>query len=506
MKIFSIPQIREADAYTIAQEPIASIDLMERAATACANWIAERYDTSIKLNILCGLGNNGGDGLAIARLLAQQGYTTETFIINYSEKRSADLITNYERLKAVKTNSSIQEIHSLEAFQQTFLITPQTVVIDAVFGSGLNKPLEGLAAQVTGHVNKLHAHVIAIDVPSGLYSDELNAPSDEIMIAEYTLSFQFPKLSFMLPETAAVVGEFDVLDIGLHPDYIAHTSTKNYFVTKSDVAQLLKKRSSNANKGNFGHSLIIAGSKGKMGAAVLASKACLRSGTGLLTVHVPACGNDVLQISIPEAMCNADTEQNYITGLPPIERYNAIGIGPGIGQEKQTENVVKLLIQNTPVPLVLDADALNILSENKTWLAFIPANSIFTPHPKEFERLAGNASSGMERLQLLREFTIKNKVYVVLKGAHTAIGCPDGTVFFNSTGNPGMAKGGSGDALTGVITALLAQHYTPEQACILGVYMHGLAGNFAARGTSVESMLASDLIDCIGDAFNYIRF
>ncbi|MCW3084222.1 MAG: carbohydrate kinase, YjeF related protein [Bacteroidetes bacterium] len=504
MKIFSIPQISEADAYTIAQEPVAPIDLMERAAIACTNWITERYDTNIHFKILCGLGNNGGDGLAIARLLAERGYTTEAFIINYSEKRSADFITNYERLKALQKNNVIQEIHSAEAFQQTFTITPQSVVIDAVFGSGLNKPLEGLVAQVISHVNKLHAHVIAVDVPSGLFGDEQNAPSDEIMIAEYTLSFQFPKLSFMLPETAAFVGEFDVLDLGLHPEYIAHTSTKNYFITKTDVAPLLKNRSKSAHKGNFGHSLIIAGSKGKMGAAVLASKACLRSGTGLLTVHVPACGNDILQISIPEAMSHPDTEQNFITELPSLEKYKAIGIGPGIGQEKQTENVLKLLIQNTPVPLVLDADALNILSENKTWLAFIPANSIFTPHPKEFERLAGKASSGMERLQLLREFSIKNKVYVILKGAHTAIGCPDGTVFFNSTGNPGMAKGGSGDALTGMITALLAQHYTPEQACIIGVYLHGLAGNFAARASSVESMLASDLIDCIGDAFNYI--
>jgi NAD(P)H-hydrate epimerase len=309
----------------------------------------------------------------------------------------------------------------------------------------------------------------------------------------------------MFPETTVCVGEFSVLDIGLHQQYIDHTSSPYNFITRNDAAALIKKRSKVAHKGNFGHSLIIAGSYGKIGAAVLAAKACLRSGTGLLTVHVPKCGYEIIQAVVPEAMASADEELNFITEHVLLTAYNSIGIGPGIGTEAQTQNVLKLIIQNTPVPLVIDADAINILAENKTWLSFLPANSILTPHPKEFERIAGKASISEERLKLQRDLSIRYKIYVVLKGAHTSVSCPDGNIYFNSTGNPGMAKGGSGDALTGIITALVAQQYSTQQACILGVYLHGLAGDFAAHEGSQESMIASDLIDHLANAFNFLR-
>lgn len=506
MKIFSIPQIREADAFTIAQEPIASIALMERAALACVHWLTERFESSYTFNIICGLGNNGGDGLAIARLLAARGYTVEVIVVRYSEKHSEDFESNLLRVSAdsVSGRLNMVEVHSLEAFHTAFVTNAQTIIIDALFGSGLNKPVEGLVAGIISIINQSKRTVVSIDMPSGLFADLLNGAEDVIMNAHYTLSFQFPKLSFMFPETAACVGEFSILNIGLHQHYIEHTSTPYFFTTQREACLLYKKRSKSAHKGSFGHALLLAGSKGKMGAALLSAKACLRSGAGLLSVHIPECGYSILQTGLPEAMVSTDTEQDYISSLPSLERYTAIGIGPGIGTEQQTQNVLKLLIQNSSVPLVLDADALNILSENKTWLAFLPANSILTPHPKEFERLAGKCANNEERLKALREFALKNKVYVILKGAHSAIAFPDGSVHFNSSGNPGMAKGGSGDALTGILTALLAQGYTPEATCVFGVYLHGLAGDFAAHALSEESMLPSDLIEHLSDAFRFV--
>ena len=506
MKIFFTDQIKEADKYTVEHEPISSIGLMERAAAACVKWIVERYTCEITFNIICGLGNNGGDGLSIARLLTERNYKTNVLIINYSEKRSADFVFNYDKLKSISENkNNIHQINTIESLRTTFSLSDESVIIDALFGSGLNKPVEGFAADVIEFVTQCTNKIISIDVPSGLYCDVLNKINDKIISANYTLTFQFPKLSFMFPETSNYVGEFDILDINLHPTYIRSTASQNYFLTKNDITTLLKKRNKTAHKGNFGHALIVAGSYGKMGAAVLSTRACLRSGVGLVTVHIPKAGNEIVQIAVPEAMADVDSEQNFISDSINLDRYNAIGVGPGIGIEKQTQNVVKLLIQNSIAPLVFDADAINCISENKTWLAFVPAGSIFTPHLKEFERMTGKSANSLERLHAQREFSIKNAVYVVLKGAHTSISCPDGNVFFNSTGNPGMATGGSGDVLTGIITSLLAQGYTSYQACVLAVYIHGSAGDFASYNKSEESMIASDIIEYLPQAFNFLR-
>jgi ADP-dependent NAD(P)H-hydrate dehydratase / NAD(P)H-hydrate epimerase len=506
MKILTSQQIKAADQYTITHEPIASIELMERAANACVEWITEKFNTDFNFNIICGLGNNGGDGLAIARLLADKNYIVDVYAVGHSENRSPDFLINYARLISLsKNNLQVKEIKSVEEFQGSFKIDTQSIIIDALFGTGLNKPIQGLAADITKVLNALSSIIIAIDVPSGLFCDELNEPTDLIVRANFTLTFQFPKLSFMLPETAQYVGDFSVLDIYLNADFIANTNTSNYFITKEDVQSFLKKRTKIAHKGNFGRILIIAGSYGKMGAAVLASKACMHAGAGLLTAHIPKTGYEILQISLPEAMVEVDSDEHFISELSTLDKYDAIGVGPGIGTEQQTQNVLKLLIQNTPVPLVIDADAINILSENKTWLAFIPANSILTPHPKEFERLTGKAKNSFERLQKQREFSIKNNVYVVLKGAHTSVSCPDGIVFFNSTGNPGMATAGSGDVLTGIITALIAQGYNSKQACILGVYLHGLAGDFSAIEKSEESMTSVDIITHLAQGFQYLH-
>lgn len=505
MKIFSRSQIREADAATIKNQGITSIELMERAAISCTDWISNKFGAEQKIIVVCGLGNNGGDGLAIARLLADRNYNVDVFIIHYSEKKSTDFSLNLQRLKLLsRIRLHIYDIKDLSSFQEAFV--PQNgILVDALFGSGLNKPIEGLTAEIINLINKKKNVTISIDLPSGLYPDILNDKNDIIISSDHTLTFQFPKLSFMFVENAKRVGEFSVLDIGLDQHFIDSENTSNYFITKETVKEFFITRERTAHKGNYGHALIIAGSYGKMGAASLSASSCLKSGVGLLTVHVPKCGYEIIQISNPEAMVEIDSEENFVTDNIRLEKYNAIGIGPGIGNEKQTENVVKLIIQNSIAPIVFDADSLNILSENKTWLSFMPANSIFTPHLKEFERLAGKAESTIERLKLQKEFSFKYKVFVVLKGMHTSISTPDGDVFFNSTGNPGMATGGSGDVLTGIITSLIAQHYSSKEACILGVYLHGLAGDFAANNKTEEGMIASDIIENIHNAFSFIK-
>ncbi len=503
MKIFSVNQIREADKFTIEKDKISSVDLMEQAAEACYGWINEKYNFNKNLVVFCGIGNNGGDGLAIAQIAQREGYEVKVIVVNYSDKWSEDFKTNYKNLKSKMDVREIKSVDEIGAVN--FNNDKEIVIIDAILGSGINRPVEGLIADCIKFINQQPLEVISIDIPSGLYCDKSNALNDGIIKADYTLSLQFPKLSFMFPENSNYVGEFTIRDIGISEEYILSNQTNYYFTTKEDVRVFLKKRNTNAHKGNFGHALIVAGSKGRMGAAVLTSKACMHSGAGLLTAHVPACGYQIIQIAIPEAMAEVDSEMDFITANIRIEKYNTIGVGPGIGIEKQTQNVVKLLIQNSSVPLVFDADAINILSENKTWLSFIPANSIFTPHIKEFERLVGKVSNTEERLKQQIEFSVKHNAFVVLKGSHTSISTPVGEIYFNSTGNPGMATGGSGDVLTGIITSLLAQEYSPKEACLLGVYLHGLAGDFAALNKTQETMIASDIINHLSDAFIFLK-
>lgn len=499
MKILTAQQIKQADEFTIKNEPISSIDLMERAAIKCVEWLKNKYNTDKSFAIFCGVGNNGGDGLAIARLLTENNYRVKVFVVEFSKNYSKDFELNLEKLK--KTNVELV-ILSEKDFQ--FKIAAESIVIDAIFGSGLNKPIEGFVAKI---IHQLNSHqVVSIDIPSGLFGeDNQHNNIKNIITASYTLTFEQPKLAMMFPQNNIFCGECTILPIGLHPDYIKTVETPYFFTTKQDVKGLVLPRQKFSHKGIYGHALLIAGSLGKMGAAVLSSKACLRSGVGLLTVHVPTVGLQILQTAVPEAMCSVDEENNHFTAIKNTEKYQAIGIGPGIGLEKQTQNALKLLIQNTTLPMVIDADALNILAENKTWLSFLPNNSILTPHPKEFERLVGKWSNDEERLKLQIDFSAKNNVIVVLKGAHTSISTPSGNVYFNSSGNPGMATAGAGDVLTGIITSLLAQGYLPENAAILGVYLHGVAGDIALEHTGEEALIASDIISAIADAFGWIK-
>lgn len=495
MKILSAAQIRQLDAYTITHEPIASVDLMERAARSLVTWFTGKFDTKKRILIFCGTGNNGGDGLAIARMLLKQGYSVHTFVVRYSDTASNDFAANYERLSPIASVSDIRQTADIPA------IEPDTITIDALFGSGLSRPVADLAAEVIRAINQSESTVIAIDLPSGLLVDAPN-PDETIIQADYTVSFQLPKLSFLLPQNMQYVGEWHVTDIGLHPKAIAAAQTNNYYVDEAFIASLVKPRVKFSHKGLYGHALLVCGSYGKMGAAVLAAQACLRSGVGLLTLHVPRCGYTILQVAVPEAMTITDASETHLTHVGDLEKFDTVGIGPGLGTATETARALEQLLQPYKKPVVIDADGLNVLAQHKALLDLLPEHSILTPHPKEFERLAGKTANDYERLDVLRRFSAQYRVIVVLKGAHTATALPSGELYFNSTGNPGMATGGTGDVLTGILTSLLAQkQYTPNEAALLGVYLHGLAGNYAARQKGYAGLIASDVTNFLPQAF-----
>ncbi len=495
MKILPVDRIREADAYTIRNEPIADIDLMERAAMACYYWLTDHLSHDREIHVVTGTGNNGGDGFAIARLLRAKEYQVEVILTGEAEKMSPSCKINHDRWISIP-GCRIQD-------GSTWIPGKECVIIDALLGTGLSKPVEGDAADLIRKINGSGAMVVSIDMPSGLFCDKSvkDAKDPAIVKATYTLTFSPPKLAFMFPENHVYTGEWILLDIGLSEDFIQQAETKNYFTDGSDVAMLIRKRTRFQHKGHFGHALLICGGRGKMGAAVLAARGCLRSGAGLTTVRVPESGIQILQTAVPEAMIAIDPDPDRYTSVPDLGSYTSIAIGPGIGTESRTQHALKGLIQVARVPLIIDADAINILSENKTWLSFIPKGSIFTPHPKEFERLAGKSSDDFERNRKQREFSFKYQCYVVLKGAQTAITTPGGECFFNSTGNPGMATGGSGDVLTGIIAGLCAQGYSPLVSALTGVYIHGLAGDLALAETGPEAMIAGDIISYLGKAF-----
>ena len=505
MKILPVDKIREADAFTIENEPIDSVDLMERAASKVYEWFVKRCKSKeVSVKIFCGIGNNGGDGLALARMLYATNIIPQVFIVRYSDKMSRDCEINFERLRDCRDVTPVAseylvpmyDIFSEDDFPQ---ISDNDIVIDAIFGSGLNRPIEGFTAELINYLNKTNA--IRIDIPSGLIletrklrNSETQKSQQPIAKVDYTLTFQFPKLEFMFPEYDPYVGKWEVLDINLHKDFIDNVETLNFYTTEDVVKPILRKRSKFSHKGTYGHALLVAGSSGKTGAALLAAEACMRTGVGLLTAHLPKDALLPMQVYLPEAMTDIDKSDTHCTEIDDILSYTAIGVGPGIGKDEETVTLLKKLLQEATQPLVLDADALNIIADNPTWLSFLPDNTILTPHPKEFDRLFGKTCNSYERLELQRKMSVVHNIIIVQKGAHTAITFPNGTCFFNSTGNPGMATAGSGDVLTGMILSLLAQRYTPAEAALLGVFMHGKAGDIAAENIGMESLIARDII------------
>jgi len=502
MKILSSTQIKEADYYTITHEPISSIDLMERAASKCAEWVLDHFHQHDEFVVLCGPGNNGGDGLVIARLLHKVNKKVLVHVLNVNQKFSDEFIFNLNRYKT-ECSSAVHEL--TENYFQVKNISSKAIIIDAFFGSGLSKPITGWIKELIIQINKLNNIKIAIDIPSGLGCDDTNFAiqfPESIMVCNHTITFQTYKLSLLLTEGICYAGNVHVIDIDLHADYLNKATTSFFSINKSVVQPLLRNRSLTGHKGTFGYALLICGSTGKAGAAALSAKSCMRSGCGLLTVLTSPDCVAAINSNVPEAMTLLynTSEGNFNLQIPA--KVTSIGIGCGLSVNKTTASLIKQLLNNYKHPLIIDASALTILSENKTWLSFLQPKRILTPHPGEFDRLFNLKNpTGYQRLCVQQEMSKKLNVYIVLKNYRTSISTPKGLIFFNTTGNNGMATAGSGDVLTGLLTGLLAQGYSPLETCLTGVYIHGLAGDFSLEKETSETLIASDLINNFSNAF-----
>lgn len=497
MKIFTAAQIRELDKYTIAHEPVKSIDLMERAAQKITAAITDQWGRDVPVVVFAGPGNNGGDALAVARMLGEQGYQVQTFLFNISGKLSEDCAFNKQRLVTKKGQPLFTEV-TLE-FDPPHL-DEGMLVVDGLFGSGINKPLSGGFASLVKYINASPATVVSIDTPSGLMTEDnsYNVRAN-IIRADYTFTLQHKKLSFLFAENQQYIGKLQVLDIGLSKEGIAKTEA-HYTMLDPGELKLLP-RDPFAHKGSMGNALLVAGSYGMAGAALLAARACMRSGAGKLTVHTPRRNVSVLQTAVPEAVLHIDREETIFSEAVPTEGYQAVAVGPGIGTSEQTCIAMISQLKRAQCPVVADADALNILASRHAWLQQLPKGIILTPHPKELERMEGQCSDSYECLVKARELAERIQGYVILKGHHTAVCMPDGHIVFNTTGNAGMATAGSGDVLTGILLGLLARGYKQREACLLAVYLHGLAGDLAAQELGEESLMASDIISYLPKAF-----
>lgn len=500
MKFFNTPIIKAIDAYTIENEPVASIDLMERAARAMADAILERY-AGRSFAVFAGPGNNGGDGLAVARMLHNAGCGVSVWLINPKGKLSPDCAVNLERLQG----TGVPVVQVADSFSMP-TINSDSIIIDALFGSGLDRPVvAGVFADVIRGIDACTNDVVAVDMPSGLLGGE-NEPSLQLIVfATLTLTLQFPKLSQLFAENEMFVGGVQILDIGLSQRAIDETPSPFFYTCKDEILPLVRPRAKHAHKGNLGRALLVAGSKGMAGASVLAARAALRCGVGLLTVHVPAANNAIVQVAVPEAMTSIDSNECCFSDNIDTERYTAVAVGPGLGQSKESEAALLHLIDNCKAPMVLDADALNILARNPAYMQRLPQGSIITPHVGEFARLFGATESSYVRLQAAQAYSMTFGVTIVLKGAHTVVVTQLGTMHFNSTGNPGMATAGCGDILTGCILSLLARGLTAPDAARLAVYIHGLAGDIAAGDKGEVALVAGDIVDSLPRAWRSLE-
>lgn len=488
--VYKAQDIRDADAFTMLQQPITSIELMEQAAITCVEWLTHHTDSHLPYILFCGPGNNGGDGLAIARLLLEKGKNLQV-VLSPSENTSPDHQINLERLREILPST-------LHTWTDGFELNNQCIIIDALLGTGINRQPDGIMSQIIQQINHCPALTIAIDIPSGLYCDE-SSNHDSIVKADYTLSFEYYKKSFLFPQSGPYCGSIQILSIGLLSSFQQHRQPWAMVTETSDLKTWIPERSAFSHKGDYGKALLVCGEKGKIGACVLAAKAALRSGLGLLTALIPESEKDILQTAVPEAMLS------FQTAKIKWAEVDAIGCGSGIGTSQDAIDKLEQILEHTRKPLVIDADGINLIASNKMLLKQLPTRSILTPHPKEFQRLSGIDTDRNRQIEEQVNWSVRYEIYIVLKGRYTSISTPEGELFFNNTGNAGMAKGGSGDALTGIITALLARLQDPFRAAIYGTHLHGLAGDFAQKKYGSESMLASDLIESLPQAWKQIQ-
>lgn len=495
MKLIPVSEIRKVEAITIDKQNITSTDLMERASTAFSGWFKNKCgNTDRTVLVVCGQGKNGGDGLAIARQLSQSGYTVKIWIVRAGSKVDNDFLLMYEKLPVRQINEILQ------INEETPLpdIAPGTVIIDALFGTGLNRRVEGLPLRMIQYINQSGCEVFSVDIPSGMPADGL--AGWPVVQSTHTLAFEFAHRAFYLKEHQEFIPDWEVVSIGLDPLAIQYAPTHCYTIDRTFVETLLKPRTRFSHKGTYGHAGIAAGSKGKYGAGILSATACLKAGAGLVTLHTTAEAAPAVHAHIPEIMVSASGD-DYVHVFPQEASYDALAFGPGLGVHAATAQAFTEWITTAQKPVVLDADALNILALHKEKLAFLPKGSILTPHPGEFERLFGASVNSQVQQDLQVKLSSSLKVYIVLKQAYTTISTPEGELYYNTTGNPGMATAGSGDVLTGILTSLLAQGYTPLESCLAGVYIHGLAGDLAAREVGMPSLVASDIIRHLSKAF-----
>ncbi|WP_299886543.1 NAD(P)H-hydrate dehydratase [uncultured Lacinutrix sp.] len=499
MKIFSKEQIYAGDKLTAEKQNISSTDLMERAGTQIFNWLHMRMQgAQVPIHVFCGIGNNGGDGLVVARHLITHGYNVKTYVINCSDKRSKDFLINYDRIKNV-TKEWPTLLSCAEDFSE-ILIDEKDIIVDAIFGIGINRPVDDWVKALFNHFRITKAFTLSIDVPSGLYTDRVVDDPEAVVNAGYTLSFQTPKLVFFLPETAKYTVQWEVLDIGIDPEYLFTTPTEADLIGKNEVLPIYKPREKYSHKGTYGHSLIIGGSYGKIGAVTLASRAALAVGAGKVTAYVPKCGYTALQASFPEAMVITDTDEDKITKIDFDIEPTVIGLGVGIGTNTKTVSALEDFLKTNITPLVIDADGLNILGKKKALLKLLPEQTVLTPHPNELERLIGKWKDDFDKLKKTKALAKKYNLIIVIKGANSIVVTAE-KLYVNTTGNPGLATAGTGDVLTGMITGLISQGYEAIAATIFAVYLHGKSADLLIEDFGYQSLIASHVIEGIGEAY-----
>jgi hydroxyethylthiazole kinase-like uncharacterized protein yjeF len=498
MKLFTREQLRMWDRVTIESHYSASSELMEVAARALAEVLVDKAP-ALRYVFLCGTGNNGGDGLVMARMLHEQQMDVLVVVAGDPASGSNDFRENLQ----VSIDGDLP-LHFMNEVPNGLELDEDTVVVDALFGSGLNRPIDGWLADLIAAVNVLPNRVVAIDMPSGLQADDLHVQEGAIIEAEVTLTLEIPKRAMLFAEHDRYVGKMVIVPLGLDEDFHASQACDWVFLDDRELSGLLHQRSKYSYKGMHGHLQVVAGSVGMMGACMLASYSAMRSGTGKVTASIPENGLHIMQTAVPEVMCKIGLGLNSIDRFVAIQGATAWVLGPGCGTGEGPTSMVDHWLTTGSHPAIVDADALNVIAR-EGWQHRIPALTVLTPHVGEFDALFGEHATHFDRLQTQLEKSKELGIYIVLKGAHTRITTPNGEVFINSTGNPGMATAGSGDVLSGVIGGLLAQSYSPLEASLLGVYLHGLAGDVAAEARGIDSIIARDIIEFIGDAFAHLR-
>lgn len=500
MKIFDSESLRALDQQTIQEDGLKSYQLMERAAERLTQKLLSLISPDKSISFICGPGNNGGDGLAMARMCYHAGRSVIVFLLD-SKDYSYDNRLNQNLLEGLDI-----QIRSLSAPDAVEMLEKSDLIVDALFGSGLSRPITGELGKLVLKINDLKTSIISIDMPSGLFDEVI--PEGAIIKASRTLAIQFPRRTFFSSEANAFVGHWELIDIGLSIDGISKTKTDTYLLDHHElIDQNLPVRPVFGHKGTFGHAVMITGSRGMFGASVLSTLACLKSGCGLVTAHVPQACRDIIHLSCPEALMSEDLHIYHVSESPDnLSDFSAIGIGCGLGKNMETTQMLDRFLSkiDDDVPVVFDADAINIIAENK-WLERLPNTSVLTPHPGEFARLIGKKLPDWKNWDVQREMAVKSQIVIVLKGHHTTVALPDGRFFYNQTGNNGMATGGSGDVLTGLLTGLLAQWKDSSMAALCAVYLHGLAADLKLKSQSPETLLARDIIDGFGEAFHILR-